>query len=277
MPLRVVRSGVASNQCRWDIVHGDALQELRRLPRERFDCIVTSPPYYWQRDYGVAGQIGNEATIDEYVSGLVQIMAEAKQVLSPTGLLFLNLGDTYYSGKGQPKGGDRKSKKRRFGLRAVDASGLGVSPKTAIGIPWRVALAMIDEGWVLRAPIVWQRADCLVEPSAKDRPWRTYEFIFMFAKSRRYYFNREELGEEEDVWRISARPRQNGGLGTAPFPDDLVRKCLVTGCRQGGKVLDPFVGSGTTARVAVEMGLHATGIDLNEDFCDFAARDLARL
>src|SRR3954469_17349219 len=98
VPLRPVRSGISANQCRWQIVHGDALHELRQLPRGQFDCIVTSPPYYWQRDYGVGGQLGKEPTIDEYVAGLVRIMAEAKHVLSPTGLLFLNLGDTYYSG-----------------------------------------------------------------------------------------------------------------------------------------------------------------------------------
>jgi DNA modification methylase len=211
------------------------------------------------------------------VAHLVQVFTEARRVLAPTGLLFLNLADTYYSGKGEPKGSDKKSKKRRFGLRAVDASGLGVPAKTAIGIPWRVALALIDAGWTLRAPIVWQRSPCLAEPSAKDRPWRTYEFIFMFAKSRRYFFNREGLDRDEDVWRFSARPRSNGGLGTAPFPDELVRRCLRTGCPTDGIVLDPFVGSGTTVRVAIENGRDATGIDLNSDFCDFATRQLMGL
>jgi DNA modification methylase len=136
---------------------------------------------------------------------------------------------------------------------------------------------MIDHGWILRAPIVWQRADGLAEPSAKDRPWRTHEFIFMFAKARKYFFDRAKLAGDEDVWAISARPRPNGGLGTAPFPDELVKKCLAIGCRPGGHVIDPFAGSGTTVRVAIEMGYHATGVELNGDFCDFAARELLRM
>jgi DNA modification methylase len=202
-------------------------------------------------------------------------MAAAKRVLKRDGTLFLNLGDTYYSGKGEPKGADKKSSKRRFGLRAVDASGLGVPPKTIIGIPWRVALAMIEAGWILRAPIVWERKDCLSEPSAKDRPWRTYEYVFMFAKSRHYYFSREALQGHEDVWRIAARTKING-LRTAPFPDQLVKRCLSVGCVEGGRVLDPFAGSGTALRVALEVGRHAVGIDLSPDFCEYAAEHLLR-
>jgi DNA modification methylase len=259
----------------WEVYQGDAAAVLRELPTGAFDSIITSPPYYWQRDYGVEGQMGKEPRIDDYVMALVATMSEARRVLKREGTLFLNLGDTYYSGKGEPKGVDKKSKKRRFGLRAVDASGLGVPPKTIIGIPWRIALAMIADGWVLRAPIVWERKDCLSEPSAKDRPWRTYEFVFMFAKSRHYFFDRNALQGHEDVWRISARPQGNG-LGTASFPDQLVRRCLEVGCPSGGKVLDPFAGSGTTMRVAIELGRNAVGIDLNPEFCEYAAAKLLR-
>lgn len=259
----------------WAVHQGNAADVLAALQPNSFDTVVTSPPYYWQRDYGVDGQIGKEKTISEYVTSLVMVMRAVRRTLKSEGTLFLNLGDTYYSGKGEPKGIDKKSNKRRFGLRAVDASGLGVPPKTLIGIPWRVALAMVDDGWVLRSPIVWERKDCLSEPSAKDRPWRTYEFIFLFAKSRRYHFDRSAL-QGEDVWRISARPKFNNGLGTAPFPDQLVKRCLTVGCPPGGTVLDPFLGSGTTLRVALEMGLHGTGIDLNPTFCEFAVQHLLR-
>jgi hypothetical protein len=119
--------------------------------------VVTSPPYYWQRDYKVVGQIGQEKTIHGFVMNVADIMEEVNRVLKTDGLLFLNMGDTYYSAKGQPKGTDKKSSARRFGLRAVDASGLGVPRKTIIGIPWRVALEMIARGWILRSPIVWTR------------------------------------------------------------------------------------------------------------------------
>ncbi len=127
----------------WKVHRGDSTSTLKRLEDERFACAITSPPYYWQRDYGVDGQIGKESTIEQYVVAVATAMDQVRRVLRSDGLLFLNLGDTYYSAKGQPKGVDRKNKARRFGLRAVDASGLGVPRKTVIGIPWRVALEMI--------------------------------------------------------------------------------------------------------------------------------------
>lgn len=268
-------AGFSTAGCAWSVYHGDAREVLRTLADESFNCVVTSPPYYWQRNYGVDGQIGQEATIDGYVAAITAVMAEVRRILARDGLLFLNLGDTYYSGKGEPKGKDPKSKSRRFGLRAVDASGLGVAPKTTIGIPWRVALSMISRRWVLRSPIVWHREGCIPEPSAQDRPWRTHEYIFMFAKSRRYYFKREALGEEEDVWSIPARPRPTADIRTAPFPDELVQRCLDTGCPPGGSVLDPFAGSGTTTRVALMSNRPAVGIDLNGDFCQYMVAQLS--
>jgi hypothetical protein len=139
----------------WEVRRGNAVDVLYSLPEGRIDCAITSPPYYWQRNYGVIGQLGLERTIAEYVAGLVSVAQGIRRALRSDGLLFLNLGDTYYSAKGQPKGNDRKNKARRFELRAVDGPGLGVARKTSIGIPWRVALAMIDDGWILRSPIIW--------------------------------------------------------------------------------------------------------------------------
>ncbi len=112
------------------------------------------------------------------------------------------------------------------------------------------------------------------EPTAKDRPWRTYEMVFMFTKSPRYTFNRSALDSEEDVWTISARPRPNKGLHSASFPEDLVRKCLDVGCPEDGEVLDPFAGTGTTLKVAVESGRSAVGVDLKTEFCEYMARSL---
>src|SRR5437588_7136035 len=150
--------GGVLNGIPWEVHRGDSQGVLATLPEDRFACVVTSPPYYSQRDYMVNGQIGLEKTFKEYVTRLVSTFSEVKRVLSPTGTFFLNLGDTYYSGKGEPKGADRKNGARRFGLRPVDASGLGVPRKTALGIPWRVALEMIDTGWTLRSAITWLRA-----------------------------------------------------------------------------------------------------------------------
>lgn len=263
----------------WSIYNGASEEVLARLPESSVHCVVTSPPYYWLRDYGVDGQIGLEETVQGYVDSLAKVMEAVKRVLRPDGLLFVNLGDTYYSGKGKSHGTDRKSNKRRFGLRAVDRSGglgIGLQRKSIIGIPWRVAIDLSTRGWVLRAPIIWHREHCLPE-SVADRPSRSYEFVFMFAKQRKYYFDKKPLVEqkvEEDMWTIGARPKAGNGLDTAPYPDELVARCLQIGCPKGGVVLDPFVGSGTTARVANSMGYEAIGVDLNREFCLHAVNQL---
>jgi DNA modification methylase len=261
----------------WVVHRGDVLKVLATIEANSFDCVVTSPPYYWQRDYQVEGQIGKESTIASYVKIVSDAMDGVRRVLKKDGLLFLNLGDTYYSAKGQPKGVDRKNVARRFGLRAVDASGLGVPRKTAIGIPWRVAIEMIARGWTLRSPIVWRREANPPEPTAKDRPWRTYEMVFMFSKTPRYQFYRENLNNEEDIWTISDRPKNAKGIHAAAFPEQLVQKCLDVGCREGGSVLDPFAGSGTALRVALKSGRPATGIDLSESYCDHMVKELNKL
>lgn len=270
-------AGVTRDRIKWEVRRGDAKSVLETLEDDRFSCVVTSPPYYSQRDYKVKGQIGLEKTICQYVSRVVDVFDEVKRVLAPDGTLFLNLGDTYYSGKGEPVGNDRKNGARRFGLRPVDASGLGVPRKTAIGIPWRVALSMIERGWTLRCPIVWVRNGTVPEPTAHDRPWRTYEMLFLFAKRPTYYFSREHLKHEEDVWSISKRPKNSRGIHSAAFPDELVSKCLDVGCRAKGEVLDPFTGSGTVLRVAVNSGRPAIGIDLNEKYCEHIAHGLNQL
>jgi DNA modification methylase len=266
----------------WKVYLGDALDVLKKLPSNHFDCSITSPPYYWLRDYGVAGQIGHEDTVADYVKIMAEVMDEVRRTLKDQGLLFLNIGDTYYSGKGKSHGVDPKSTKRRFGLRAVDKSGgvgIGIRPKSMIGIPWRVAMEMAKRQWVLRSAIIWHRKHALTE-AVLDRPRRSYENVFMFAKDRRYFFNRAALRDvvvEEDVWTIAARPKATNGIDTAPFPDELVKRCLEMGCPPGGKVLDCFAGSGTTIRVALGSGRSATGIDLNPAFCEYIVEQLRGL
>ncbi len=265
----------------WNVYQGDAHTVLQQLPGDSFNCCVTSPPYYWLRDYGVDEQIGQEDTVTKYVETIADVMDEVYKKLKLNGLLFLNLGDTYYSGKGEAQGKDKKSNKRRFGLRAVDKSGgldIGVQRKSMIGIPWRVAIEMSKRGWILRSSIIWHRHKALPE-SVKDRPRRSYEFVFMFAKTRQYYFDRQPLIKDdfdEDVWRIVPRPKAANGIDTAPFPDELVERCLSIGCPADGSVLDPFAGSGTTLRVALESGRSATGIELNPKFCQHIVNELSK-
>jgi DNA modification methylase len=263
----------------WDVYLGDSQHVLTTLPDECFDCVITSPPYYWLRDYGIKGQVGHEDTVTEYIDSLATIMDQVYRVLRKCGVLFVNLGDTYYSGKGKSHGADPKSTKRRFGLRAVDKSGgvgVGIRPKSIIGTPWRTALEMVKRRWILRSSIIWHRKHALTE-AVKDRPRRSYEYLFMFVKSRNYFFNRAALSDivvEEDVWTIPARPKPTNGIDTAPFPDELVERCLNLGCPADGHVLDPFAGAGTTLRVALTAGRSTVGIDLHPDFCRYMVDQL---
>jgi len=272
--------GLTSNGVNWEVYHGDSLAVLKLIPETTYNCVVTSPPYFWLRDYGFENQVGQEETVTEYVEAISSVMKEVYRVLKHDGVLFLNIGDTYYSGKGQSHGTDPKSKARRFGLRAVDKSGgvgIGLRPKTIIGIPWRVAIEMSKDGWILRSPIIWHRKHALPE-AVRDRPRRSYEYVFMLVKNRKYYFKREPLvnAEVEDMWTIVARPESTNGINTAPFPDELVRRCLAIGCPPGGTVLDPFAGSGTTLRVALRSGRPATGIDLSHKFCEYMVNELRK-
>ena len=268
-----------TNGIPWAIYCGSALDILDQLPSNTIHCIVTSPPYFWLRDYGVDGQLGLEDRVEDYVSQLASILNEVRRLLVSDGVVFLNIGDTFYSGKGKSHGHDGKSKKRRFGLRAVDRSGglgIGLQRKSLIGIPYRVALALISTGWVLRSAVIWHRKNHLPE-CVRDRPSRSYEHVFILAKSRHYHFNKDALQPlqpEEDLWTIPARPRSTNGIDTAPFPDELVERCIAAGCPENGIVLDPFVGSGTTVRVSLNTGRPSIGIDLNRDFCLHAVRSI---
>lgn len=250
------------------LIEDDALRGIRSLESESVDCIVTSPPYYWQRDYGIEGQIGHEPTIEGYVGALREVFVEARRVLKKSGTVFLNLGDTYYSAKGKPCGRDDKNKGRMFSrtkLRAVDGPGLGLPRKSLIGIPWRVSIGLQEDGWTLRNDIVWKRSKRLPEPKVKDRAWNSYEHVFVFSKSTKYYFDRAGLHDEEDVWNIDSKP--SDGKHAAPFPRELAKRCIECGCPQNGTVLDPFVGSGTSLLAARELHRHAIGIELSPEYC----------
>jgi len=236
---------------------------------------VTSPPYYWQRDYGVKGQSGQEDTIEEYVKNLTRVFRQVRRTLKKTGVLFLVLGDTYYSGRGQPRGGDPKQMWRsvaRDKYRAVDRPGMGLPRKSLIGIPWRVALALQRDGWVLRSAVTWRKPKALAEPSVHDRPWNTSETVFILTKRGAYWFRRKGLGGQEDVWDIPALNAPRAYRHAAPFPEALVQRCLACGCPRHGLVMDPYAGSGTTLSAALRRGCRALGIELNRKYCQLAHR-----
>lgn len=253
------------------ILVGDCIASMAMLPAESVQCCVTSPPYYWQRDYGHEGQMGLEATPAKYVAALASALSEVQRVLSHDGTLWLNLGDAYYSGNGQPCGSDPRSPSRdwmRKRLRPLDQGGWSIPKKSLLGLPWMTAHTLQNAGWTVRSEIIWCRETALSEPSVKDRPHRQHETIFLLSKSRRYYFDRQEL-PEESVWHI---PHRRGMKGhSAAFPDELAERCIKAGSRRGDTVLDPFGGAGTTGLVADRLGRSAILCELNPEYAALAA------
>jgi DNA modification methylase len=257
------------------ILTGDCLDLMRAMPDASVDCCVTSPPYYWQRDYGVDGQLGHEPHPDDFVASLVAVFAEVRRLLTDDGVLWLNLGDSYYSGNGQPKGRDPRSPSRdwmRQKVRPLDRPGLGWPKKSLLGLPWAVASALSRDGWTVRAEVIWCRETAFPEPSVTDRPHRQHETIFLLSKSRRYWFDRSAL-PEESVWHI---PHVRGGAHSAAFPEELARRCIESGCKLSGVVLDPFGGSGTVGVAAVRAERGAILCELNPDNADMARDRIAR-
>ena len=181
------------------ILCGDAAEQLKTLPRESVNMCVTSPPYYGLRDYGEQGQIGIEQSPSEYIARLVKVFDEVYRVLAKDGTLWLNIGDSYAGGgKGPMTLSQNGKNKDVFDMHnriyEVPKSWSGIKPKDMIGIPWMLAFALRERGWYLRSDIIWYKTNCLPE-SAKDRPTKTYEHIFLLAKSRRYYFDYKAIQE----------------------------------------------------------------------------------
>jgi DNA modification methylase len=259
------------------ILIGDCREKLRELPDASVNCCVTSPPYFGLRDYGHPDQMGLEPTPDEFVAGMVDVFREVRRVLRDDGTLWLNIGDTIYSGNGQPKGRDEKSPARNFSrdfYRWQDRPGMGLPKKSLVGIPWKLAFALQADGWTLRSEIIWHRPAAFTQGGVSDRPFTTHETIFLLSKSRRYWFN-EDTCAAGTVWRIGHE--QNARGHSAAFPPELAKACIEAGCPAGGSVLDPFGGTGTTAFVADAMGRDATMIELNPGYARQAQTRIAGL
>jgi site-specific DNA-methyltransferase (adenine-specific) len=277
-----------------EIVQGDALTVLRQWPAGAVDCLVTSPPYWRQREYrGGKRQVGQESTAAEYVARLVEIFAECRRVLKASGTAWLVIGDKYEGGR-------------------------------LLGLPWRVALALGDDGWILRADCIWHKPNAMPSP-ARSRPTTDHEYVFFFVKSEEYYYDADAIREPHVTFTDKSRMRggrrhfgvrggtpesgKNGGssnlhdgrwdqafhpLGRnkrtvwsiplskfrgahfAVFPESLVGLCIRAGCPSGGLVLDPFCGSGTTPVVARLLGRHYAGIDCAREYCEMARRRLQK-
>lgn len=269
-----------TNRCELHV--GDARKVLPRIPDGHFDCIVTSPPYWGLRDYGIPGQIGAEHTVDSYVADLVRLFREARRTLSDSGTLWLNVGDGYTSGGRTWRDADAKNKGRAMSYRPPTPEGL--KPKDLIGVPWKLAFALQADGWYLRADIIWNKPNCQPE-SVRDRPTRAHEYVFLFSKSEKYYYDREAIAEQSagsqggeknrrTVWSINTEPYP--GSHFAVYPKALARLCVAAGSAKGGRVLDPFFGSGTTGVVCNELGRLCVGIELSADYAKLARERLLR-
>lgn len=257
------------------LILGDSRKALSHFPDGVFQCCVTSPPYWSLRNYHIAGQIGLETSLDDYIGSLKEIFKQVHRVVRDDGTLWLNIGDSYTSGGRRWRASDKKNPVRAMEVRPPTPAGL--KPKDLIGVPWRLAFALQEIGWYLRADIIWNKPNCQPE-SVKDRPTRCHEYLFLFSKSDQYLYECKAIRGPNGrnlrtVWDINTRAYRDAHFAT--FPTALVQPCIQLGSREGDLVLDPFIGSGTTGLVALNLERRFVGIELNPEYVRIAERRLA--
>lgn len=254
------------------ILTGDCQTILPTLPAESVQCCVTSPPYWGLRDYDHPAQIGAESSPEEYVRNLVSIFRQVKRVLHKSGILWLNVGDGYARNGGTGNHGPNAivgNTKRLIQKRNCKVPECwGLKDRDLMGLPWRVAFALQEDGWILRSRITWIKKTAMPE-SVKNRPTSATEELFMFTKSPTYFYDpngiREESGANlRNYWILG--PDINGHGHPAAYPRELARRCIALGSRVGDLVLDPFGGSATTCIAANEMGRRSICIELNPKY-----------
>jgi site-specific DNA-methyltransferase (cytosine-N4-specific) len=252
----------------WEIRQGDALEQLREMPDESVQCCVTSPPYWCQRDYGGGEmELGNERSPAEYVDHLLPVFDEVMRVLSSDGSLWLNVGDKYAAG-GNGGGGIASSRKAWQGTairRGWRSAPEGYKPKDLTLTPFLLADRLRERGWFLRQTIIWDKM-VAPEPPRQDRPSSGHEYVFLLTPSAKSRVR--DPGEgwwHKSVWSIH---QSSDASHVAPMPAEIARRCIVAGTAEGGTVLDPFAGSGTTSIVAARCGRSSIGIELNPEYVE---------
>lgn len=262
------------------LIEGDALDTLKELPDESVNCIITSPPYWGLRDYGIKGQIGLEGELKEFINKLTKIFDEGKRVLKSDGVLWLNIGDGYTSGNRGYRDSDKKNPARGMEIRPDTPEGL--KEKDLIGIPWRLAFALQDNGWYLRSDIIWNKPNAMPE-SVKDRPTKSHEYLFLLTKSKDYKFYHENISErgmngkmrrKRSVWDIKTKPVKN--LHFATFPIDLIAPCILSTTDEEDIILDPFCGSGTVGVAGIRSNRKFVGVELNPEYLKIAKERIAK-
>lgn len=269
------------------ILNMDVNKGLELLAQHKMivNCIVTSPPFYGQRDYEVDGQIGLESHPADFVRKLAESFDKCAPVLAMNGSMWVNLGDTYWSGKGEHRSGETKQSARRFGVRPQDKKGDGklCKPKQLLLIPHRFAIAMQDAGWTVRNDNVWVKPNPIPD-QVRDRCSISHEYVFHFVKSRWYFFDKNLVGRPTesgsvlpplDTWEIP--PVRGAQSHKARFSEELVRVPIHATTPPRGVVLDPFAGSGTSLIYARKHGFRAIGIDISSDFCRLMADRLLKI
>ena len=295
------------------IYYEDCRFGLRNLADNSVDCCVTSPPYFGLRDYGISGQIGLEDTPEAYIAKLVEIFGEVKRILKKTGTLWLVIGDSY-AGSGRGKGDVNKKGKQPKVSHVGDFIKPyrldGYKNKDLIGIPWLLAFALRADGWYLRQDIIWHKPNPMPEP-VRDRCTKSHEYIFLLSKSLKYHFDSAAIqtdvisnlhdktsrkanktkptalingirvsggyypkANKRDVWTVCIAPEKEAHF--ACFPQALIMDCIKSGCPENGTVLDPFMGSGTTAVVARKLNRKYVGFELNPNYMKIAKTKLRR-
>lgn len=263
----------------FEVFVGDSLKLLSSVESESVQCSVTSPPYWGLRDYEHLAQIGLETSPVEYVSNLVNVFKQVKRTLKEDGTLWLNIGDGYARNGGVGKHGpnaivgNTKKLIQKRNCKVPDCWGL--KDRDLLGMPWRVAFALQEDGWILRSKITWAKKNPMPE-SVKNRPTTATEEIFLFAKSTNYYYNSDAFREDSganlrNYWILNNEGGKHGH--PAAFPSELARRCILLGSEEGDTILDPFGGSGTTGIVANELHRKAILIELNPTY---AKKALAR-
>lgn len=292
------------------ILQGDCMETLQQLNDKSINTCITSPPYWGLRNYNdEEKQLGMEETPEEFVDNLVKVFREVKRVLRDDGTVWLNLGDSYSSGGRKTTTNQSLRGDKDYGVTRPKPS-KGIKPKDLIGIPWRVALALQQDGWYLRQDIIWHKPNPMPE-SVKDRCTKAHEYIFLLSKNVKYYFDNEAIKEDlaessktrltqkniknqkgsdrvpgktngkmkavvsksnkrnkRSVWTVTTKPFK--GAHFATFPMDLIEPCVLAGCPEGGTVLDPFGGSGTTGIVATNHNRNAILCELNQEYIEIA-------
>ena len=294
------------NIMRNKILYGDCRDTLKQFDEQARTCITSPPYYGLRNYGNEENQIGQENTPEEFIDQLVNVFKEVRNVLTDDGTLWVNLGDSYYNyrpGKGQSYPKQSVSKTNQDLPTQCNKRGNkldGLKEKDLIGIPWMFAFAMRSDGWYLRQDIIWHKPNPMPE-SVKDRCTKSHEYIFLLSKNKKYYYDNEAIKEpvkqdwgtrnrtngkyhnsgsglsphsgltksydrknKRDVWSITNKPYK--GSHFAVFPPDLITPCILAGSEKGDIILDPFMGSGTTAMVAKQLGRDYIGCELNEDY-----------